>query len=203
MSLPKVVNGTVGFGNDALPVKPFNTPLAKTTRLASVRALKPMTARIGLTFVFETLIGISFVLLEVWICGVRAHSTCASTERLRQIFLSQLDGYGQLGRIVTLGCALSRLRFATLGCALSRLRFATLGCALSRLRFALWAASLDCVWRFARRARRCFLSASRFSSVSIPNAACIWCMAVDFQCRICRIVVLKWAAISASELSSA
>src|SRR5437867_7272399 len=142
-------------------------------------ALKPMTARIGLTFVFETLIGISFVLLEVWICGVRAHSTCASTERLRQIFLSQLDGYGQLGRIVTLGCALSRLRFA------------------------LWAASLDCVWRFARRARRCFLSASRFSSVSIPNAACIWCMAVDFQCRICRIVVLKWAAISASELSSA
>src|SRR5437867_12324798 len=154
-------------------------------------ALKPMTARIGLTFVFETLIGISFVLLEVWICGVRAHSTCASTERLRQIFLSQLDGYGQLGRIVTLGCALSRLRFATLGCA------------LSRLRFALWAASLDCVWRFARRARRCFLSASRFSSVSIPNAACIWCMAVDFQCRICRIVVLKWAAISASELSSA
>src|SRR5437667_856611 len=215
MSFPKVVNGTVGFGYDALPVKPFNTPLARTTSSASVMALKPMTARIGLTFVFETLIGISFVLLEVWICGVRAHSTCASTERLRQIFLSQLDGYGQLGRIVTLGCALSRLRFATLGCALSRLRFATLGCALSRLRFAtlgcalsrlrfaLWAASLDCVWRFARRARRCFLSASRFSSVSIPNAACIWCMAVDFQCRICRIVVLKWAAISASELSSA
>src|SRR5436309_6963893 len=191
MSFPKVVNGTVGFGYDALPVKPFNTPLARTTSSASVMALKPMTARIGLTFVFETLIGISFVLLEVWICGVRAHSTCASTERLRQIFLSQLDGYGQLGRIVTLGCALSRLRFATLGCA------------LSRLRFALWAASLDCVWRFARRARRCFLSASRFSSVSIPNAACIWCMAVDFQCRICRIVVLKWAAISASELSSA
>src|SRR5213594_825316 len=287
MSFPKVVNGTVGFGYDALPVKPFNTPLARTTSSASVMALKPMTARIGLTFVFETLIGISFVLLEVWICGVRAHSTCASTERLRQIFLSQLDGYGQLGRIVTLGCALSRLRFATLGCALSRLRFATLGCALSRLRFAtlgcalsrlrfatlgcalsrlrfatlgcalsrlrfaslgcalsrlrfatlgcalsrlrfatlgcalsrlrfatlgcalsrlrfaLWAASLDCVWRFARRARRCFLSASRFSSVSIPSAACIWCMAVDFQCRICRIVVLKWAAISASELSSA
>src|SRR5213593_3454073 len=203
MSFPKVVNGTVGFGYDALPVKPFNTPLARTTSSASVMALKPMTARIGLTFVFETLIGISFVLLEVWICGVRAHSTCASTERLRQIVLSQLDGYGQLGRIVTLGCALSRLRFATLGCALSRLRFATLGCALSRLRFALWAASLDCVWRFARRARRCFLSASRFSSVSIPNAACIWCMAVDFQCRICRIVVLKWAAISASELSSA
>src|SRR5213083_315227 len=191
MSFPKVVNGTVGFGYDALPVKPFNTPLARTTSSASVMALKPMTARIGLTFVFETLIGISFVLLEVWICGVRAHSTCARTERLRQIFLSQLDGYGQLGRIVTLGCALSRLRFATLGCA------------LSRLRFALWAASLDCVWRFARRARRCFLSASRFSSVSIPNAACIWCMAVDFQCRICRIVVLKWAAISASELSSA
>src|SRR5947207_6989270 len=191
MSFPKVVNGTVGFGYDALPVKPFNTPLARTTSSASVMALKPMTARIGLTFVFETLIGISFVLLEVWICGVRAHSTCASTERLRQIFLSQLDGYGQLGRIVTLGCALSRLRFATLGCA------------LSRLRFALWAASLDGVWRFARRARRCFLSASRFSSVSIPNAACIWCMAVDFQCRICRIVVLKWAAISASELSSA
>src|SRR5438093_3620411 len=215
MSFPKVVNGTVGFGYDALPVKPFNTPLARTTSSTSVMALKRMTARIGLTFVFETLIGISFVLLEVWICGVRAHSTCASTERLRQIFLSQLDGYGQLGRIVTLGCALSRLRFATLGCALSRLRFATLGCALSRLRFAtlgcalsrlrfaLWAASLDCVWRFARRARRCFLSASRFSSVSIPNAACIWCMAVDFQCRICRIVVLKWAAISASELSSA
>src|SRR5438094_1608856 len=191
MSFPKVVNGTVGFGYDALPVKPFNTPLARTTSSASVMALKPMTARIGLTFVFETLIGISFVLLEVWICGVRAHSTCASTERLRQIFLSQLDGYGQLGRIVTLGCALSRLRFAPLGCA------------LSRLRFALWAASLDCVWRFARRARRCFLSASRFSSVSIPNAACIWCMAVAFQCRICRIVVLKWAAISASELCSA
>src|SRR5438093_9290201 len=172
MSFPKVVNGTVGFGYDALPVKPFNTPLARTTSSASVMALKRMTARIGLTFVFETLIGISFVLLEVWICGVRAHSTCASTERLRQIFLSQLDGYGQLGRIVTLGCALSRLRFATLGCA------------LSRLRFALWAASLDCVWRFARRARRCFLSASRFSSVSIPNAACIWCMAVVFSCRI-------------------
>src|SRR5206468_704042 len=123
MSFPKVVNGTVGFGYDALPVKPFNTPLARTTSSASVMALKPMTARIGLTFVFETLIGISFVLLEVWICGVRAHSTCASTERLRQIFLSQLDGYGQLGRIVTLGCALSRLRFAPLGCALSRLRF--------------------------------------------------------------------------------
>src|SRR5207249_2752612 len=95
MSFPKVVNGTVGFGYDALPVKPFNTPLARTTSSASVMALKPMTARIGLTFVFETLIGISFVLLEVWICGVRAHSTCASTERLRQIFLSQLDGYGR------------------------------------------------------------------------------------------------------------
>src|SRR5438132_529866 len=53
MSFPKVVNGTVGFGNDALPVKAFNTALAKTTRLASAMALKPMTARIGLTLVIE------------------------------------------------------------------------------------------------------------------------------------------------------
>src|SRR5438128_4877754 len=52
-SFPKVVNGTVGFGNDALPVKAFNTALAKTTRLASAMALKPMTARIGLTLVIE------------------------------------------------------------------------------------------------------------------------------------------------------
>ena len=48
-----MVNGTVGFGNDALPVKAFNTALAKTTRLASAMALKPMTARIGLTLVIE------------------------------------------------------------------------------------------------------------------------------------------------------
>src|SRR5437879_11370278 len=60
MSFPKVVNDRVGFGNDALPVKPFHPPLARTTKLASVRALKPMTARIGLTFVLETVIGISF-----------------------------------------------------------------------------------------------------------------------------------------------
>src|SRR2546430_2308155 len=45
MSLPQVVNGTVGFGNDALPVKPFNTPLAKTTRLASANA-PPFTAHV-------------------------------------------------------------------------------------------------------------------------------------------------------------
>src|SRR5437764_15355757 len=79
MSFPKMVNDTVGFGNDALPVKAFNTALAKTTRLASDMEAKPMTARIGL--IFEILIlNLLLFYLNVWICGVRAHSTCASTE---------------------------------------------------------------------------------------------------------------------------
>src|SRR5262249_13562854 len=104
MLFSKAVNVTVGFGNDALPVKPFNTPLARTTRLASAMALKPITARIGLAFVFETLICYLLCVPEVSMCGARAHSTCGSAERLRQfrlrasalalraISLSRLDG---------------------------------------------------------------------------------------------------------------
>src|SRR5439155_20512206 len=112
MSLPKVVNGTVGFGNDALPVKPFNTPLAKTTRLASVRALKPMTARIGLTFVFETLIGISFC------------STSSLDLRSSGALHLRIDGtssvkLGRARRLMFRAAALTlraRLRFAQISC---------------------------------------------------------------------------------------
>src|SRR5581483_11181316 len=66
MWLPKTVNDTVGFANDALPVKAFNTPSAKASRSLAAMALKPMTARIGLIFVVVVMIGISFRLsLEV------------------------------------------------------------------------------------------------------------------------------------------
>src|SRR5437762_13729965 len=116
MSFPKVVNGTVGFGYDALPVKPFNTPLARTTRLASVMALKPMTARIGLTLVFETLIGISFFQTFRTPNTVGLRSSGALHLRI--------DGTGS----VKLGCAL-RLMFRAIALThRARLRFAQILC---------------------------------------------------------------------------
>src|SRR5580704_17162706 len=83
MSVPNVANGTTGLANAVFPVKPFNTVFAISKRAGSTIEFGPMTAFIGVTFV--VLIGTSLSLFDCQLCGVRAHSTCASTELLRQI----------------------------------------------------------------------------------------------------------------------